>query len=210
MTTVWNNRRESREPSETSQRRDRQTRWSAGRDLSPAVRPVGQSAGNQRRAGGENEKNALQNKISHCVQNEQVNMSIINHRNKETSNIPNLCCTSAMPKKMMEGLEKGIALKRWGDSNSTSGNMSEETQKTNLNEHEHRYAHYSVIYNRQYLETAQVSISRWVDKKALVHIYSGISLGLKKEWSVAFATVWIDQRVLCSVKLVSQRKTNTI
>ena len=29
----------------------------------------------------------------------------------------------------------------------TSGNISEETQNTNLREHKHLYVHYSVIYN---------------------------------------------------------------
>ena len=40
----------------------------------------------------------------------------------------------------------------------TSGNLSEETQNTNLKEHMHPYVHCSIIYNRQDLKAAQVSI----------------------------------------------------
>ena len=42
----------------------------------------------------------------------------------------------------------------------TFGNISKGTQNTNLKEHKHPYVHYSVIYNRQDMEVAQVSISR--------------------------------------------------
>ena len=44
--------------------------------------------------------------------------------------------------------------------NLTSGNISEETQNTNLKEHKHPYVHCSTIYNHQDMETAQMSISR--------------------------------------------------
>ena len=43
---------------------------------------------------------------------------------------------------------------------STSGNISEGTQNTNLKEYKHPYVHCSVIYNHQDMEAAQVSISR--------------------------------------------------
>ena len=45
-------------------------------------------------------------------------------------------------------------------SESTFGNLSEETQNTNLEEYTHPYIHFSIIYHSQDLETAQVSISR--------------------------------------------------
>ena len=51
-------------------------------------------------------------------------------------------------------------------SNPTSGNISEDTQNTNSKEHMHPYIDCSVIYNIQDSEAAQVSISRWVDKKS--------------------------------------------
>ena len=57
-------------------------------------------------------------------------------------------------------------------SDPTSGNISEETQNTNCKEYMHPYVHCSIIYNSQDLETAQVSISRWVDKKAVVHLFT--------------------------------------
>ena len=55
-------------------------------------------------------------------------------------------------------------------SNSTSGNISEGTQNANSKEHKHPYVHCSIIYNSQDLEAAQVSINRWVDKTAMVHL----------------------------------------
>ena len=44
-------------------------------------------------------------------------------------------------------------------SDPTSGNISEETQNTNLKEHKHPYVHCSIIYNSQDMEAAQVTIS---------------------------------------------------
>ena len=52
---------------------------------------------------------------------------------------------------------------------------------TNLKESMHYYVHCSIILNHQHLEAAQVAISRWVDKKAVVHLPSGIFLSHKKE-----------------------------
>ena len=45
-------------------------------------------------------------------------------------------------------------------SDSTSRNISEGTQNTNLKEHKHPYVYCSVIHNHQDMEAAQVSISR--------------------------------------------------
>ena len=45
-------------------------------------------------------------------------------------------------------------------SDPISVNISKGTQNTNLKEHNHPYVHCSVIYNRQDMEAAQVSISR--------------------------------------------------
>ena len=68
-------------------------------------------------------------------------------------------------------------------SNSTSRNISEEAQNTNSKEYTHPYVHYSIIYNSQDLESAQVPISRWVDKKAVEHLHNGILLSHNKEKS---------------------------
>ena len=45
----------------------------------------------------------------------------------------------------------------------------------------HPYVHSSTIYNSQNLEAAQVPISRWVDKKAVVHLHNILLLSHKKE-----------------------------
>ena len=41
--------------------------------------------------------------------------------------------------------------------------------------------HCSIIYNSQDLEAAQVTVSRWVDKKAVVHLHNEILLGRNEE-----------------------------
>ena len=66
-------------------------------------------------------------------------------------------------------------------SDSTSVNLSRGTPNTNLKEDMHPYVHGSIIYNGQDLEAARVSISRWVDEKAVVHLHNGILHGFKKE-----------------------------
>ena len=43
------------------------------------------------------------------------------------------------------------------------------------------YVHCNIIYNSQDLEAARVSIRRWVDKKAEVHLHSGILLSHKTD-----------------------------
>ena len=66
----------------------------------------------------------------------------------------------------------------------TPGNLSKETWNTNLKEYMHPYVHCSIIYNSQDLETTQLPIIRWVDKKAVVPflhsiLHSGILQGVK-------------------------------
>ena len=75
-------------------------------------------------------------------------------------------------------IKNGTAL--W-PSESTSGNLSKETVNTNLKEYVYPYVHCRVIYNHQDLKAAQLSISRWVDKKTVVHLHNRILLGQKKE-----------------------------
>ena len=67
-------------------------------------------------------------------------------------------------------------------SDPTSGNIFRNifsilTQNTNSKKHKYSYVHCSVIYTQQDLEAAQVSISRWVDKIVMGHLYNGILLG---------------------------------
>ena len=54
-------------------------------------------------------------------------------------------------------------------ADSTSGNLSQETQNTNSKAYMHPHAHCSITYNSQDLEVAQVSISKLADKKVVVH-----------------------------------------
>ena len=54
-------------------------------------------------------------------------------------------------------IKNGTAL--W-PSNSTSGNIYEETQNTHLKEYVHIYIHYGIIYNKHILETTQVPVNR--------------------------------------------------
>ena len=61
-------------------------------------------------------------------------------------------------------------------SSSTSGNLPEETWNTHSKEYMYPYVHFSIIYNSQDLEAAQVSINRWVDKTAMVHLHNVILL----------------------------------
>ena len=75
---------------------------------------------------------------------------------------------------------------------STSGNISDETWNINSKEYMHPHVYWSVIYNSQELEAAQVSISKWVDKNAVVHLHNGILPGHKKKKILPFATVWMD------------------
>ena len=49
----------------------------------------------------------------------------------------------------------------------------------------HLYIHCVIIYNSQDLEAAQVPISRWVDKKAVVHLHHGILHGRKTEGNLS-------------------------
>lgn len=54
-------------------------------------------------------------------------------------------------------------------TNSTSGHLF-EVNKTLTRKDKAPCVHGSVIYNRQDLDAAQVSISRWVDKDDVVYI----------------------------------------
>ena len=69
---------------------------------------------------------------------------------------------------------------------STSGNISEETWNTNSKEYMHPYVLCSVTHNSQDLEAAQVPISKWVDKKTVVHLHNGILGSCKKEENLSF------------------------
>ena len=77
-------------------------------------------------------------------------------------------------------------------SNTTSGNISKDTQNTNSKEYMHPYVHCSIIYNHQDMEAAQVSISKWVSKTTMGHLPNGVLLGYKKEENFILVTFWMD------------------
>ena len=52
------------------------------------------------------------------------------------------------------------------------------------------YVHCSIIYNRQDMEAAQVSINRWADKTTMGHLHNGILLNKKK--ILPFVAAWMD------------------
>ena len=58
--------------------------------------------------------------------------------------------------------------------------ISEGAQNTNSKEPKHLCVHWGIICNCQDRAAAQVSISRWVDKATMGHLYNGMLLGRKK------------------------------
>ena len=91
-------------------------------------------------------------------------------------------------------------------SDSTSGNISKETWDINVTEFMHPYVHRRVIYNSQDLEAAQMPISGWVGKKAMVHLHSRIWFGHWKERSLTFATAWMDLESILLSKISRSEK----
>ena len=65
--------------------------------------------------------------------------------------------TAESSMELPQKIENGSA---FGPSDPTSINISQGTQNTKSKEHKHPYVLCSVIYNRQDMEAAQVSISR--------------------------------------------------
>ena len=56
---------------------------------------------------------------------------------------------------------------------------------------QHCTDHCSIVYNNQDMETTQVYINRWVDKKVVVSIYNRILLCHKKNEILPVVTAWI-------------------
>ena len=81
-------------------------------------------------------------------------------------------------RELLQKIKNGSAF--W-PNDSTSGNIFEGTQNTNLKEHKHTCVHCSVIHNRQDMEAAKVPISRWVGKTTIGHLHNGILLSCKKD-----------------------------
>ena len=93
-------------------------------------------------------------------------------------------------------IKNGTAL--W-PSDSIFGIIPQESWNTNSKKDMHPYVQSSVIYNSQDLETASMPISKWVDKKAVLHLHNGILHSGKKEWTLTFCNS-IDGTEDCSAK----------
>ena len=48
------------------------------------------------------------------------------------------------------------------------------TEETRIERHMYPNVHHSTVYNSQDMETTKMSISRQIDKKAVVHIHNGV------------------------------------
>ena len=58
------------------------------------------------------------------------------------------------------------------------------------------YVDSSATYNSQDLETAQLPVSRWVDKNAVRHLPNGILHNHKKKDLLPFVKAWVDLEVI--------------
>ena len=56
----------------------------------------------------------------------------------------------------------------------------------------HTNVHCNIIYSSQDMETIQVSIDRWVVKKDVVDLYSGVLLRYKNNEILPLAATWMD------------------
>ena len=72
--------------------------------------------------------------------------------------------------------------------------ISEETQNTNSKEHKHPYIHCSIINNHQDIETAQMSITRWVGKRTMGHLQMEYYSAIEKKKILPFVTTGIDPK----------------
>ena len=64
--------------------------------------------------------------------------------------------------------------------------LGTHTEDQNWKRHVYPNVHHSTVYNNQDMEATYVSISRWMNKKAVVHLHNGISLSYWKE------CIWIS------------------
>ena len=68
----------------------------------------------------------------------------------------------------------------------TAGNIPKEFRNNNSEAVEQPHVHSSTIFNSQNLETTLVPISKWADRKAVVHLHNGILHSRKKEGTPTF------------------------
>ena len=112
---------------------------------------------------------------------------------------------------LLVGMQTGAATgKQYGFTlwlrDSTSGNLCKETWNTNLKKYMHFCGHCRIIYNSKDLKAAQVATSKWVDKKAVVHLHNGILPGCKKEGTFTFSDSLDDLEIIMWHKPVKERQ----
>ena len=92
------------------------------------------------------------------------------------------------------------------------GIYPKEPKTLNSKEYKHPYVHCSIIYSHQYMEAAQVSMSRQVDKTTMGHLHSEILLGQKKKKMLPFVTAWMDLEniMLSEISQAEKDKYHTI
>ena len=54
------------------------------------------------------------------------------------------------------------------------------------------YIHWSIIHGGQNMETTEMFLNRWLNKKGAVRIYNGTRLSHKKNEILPFMTTWMD------------------
>ena len=66
----------------------------------------------------------------------------------------------------------------------------------------------NIVYNSLNMETTQVSIAWWMDKKDVICMCNGILLGHKKSEILPSATVWVDLEGIVPSEISRTKKDN--
>ena len=93
----------------------------------------------------------------------------------------------------MELPEKVTSINAVSPSDSTSRNISEETQNTGLKEHKHPYVYCSIIHNtaRFGSHPSGQSVDKWIKKQWYIYKMEYYS-DVKKKEILPFVTAWMD------------------
>ena len=120
------------------------------------------------------------------------------------------CCGNADRSATVESsTELPQKIKIWTSSwhsDPTSGDISKEIWNTNSKEYMHPCVYCRVIYNSQDLETTQMSINWWVDKRAVIHLHNGTLFSYKKEEILPSVIAWMDMENIMPSKLNQSEK----
>ena len=88
---------------------------------------------------------------------------------------------------------------------STSGNISEGTQNTNLKEYMHPYVHCSIIYSSQELKAKCPSVDERAKKLWYIYAMEYYSVVKKKE-ILTFVTTWMNLESIMLSELSQSEK----